>query len=336
MDKNIALNRYSISVIIPVYNVERYLIRCLDSIYSQKFKGEIQVIAVDDCSTDNSLSILKEYKRKEESLIIIEHEKNKKLSCARNSGILVATGDYIIHVDSDDWLLPNSLQKLYNLIAEKNVDVVVYNYLRENQSGVQVKVNDIVEDEYVTEKEKIAQYFLGGCWNKIVKKEILYDLIYGKVGINSEEDLIYCIEILNKANSFYLTKSIFYAYFDNSTSITNIVKPTGFLNTQSDVLNEISLIFKRYSTNKWLRDFFLDYFEKWIFLSVIRVQFLFPSEVRNCQNVIDQIAHSKQLSKKRIKKIQSSVKCKLVSIFYTYNYFGFRLVASILWKSIKG
>ena len=118
MDKNVVMSRPAISIIVPVYNVEKFLERCLDSIFKQQFSSVFEVIAVDDCSTDNSLHVLKEYQKREKRLIIIEHEINKKLSCASKTGIRASTGDYIMHVDSDDWsitqcigtVIPNNIK----------------------------------------------------------------------------------------------------------------------------------------------------------------------------------------------------------------------------------
>ena len=103
-----------ISIIVPVYNVERYLVRCLDSIFTQDFSGNFEVIAIDDKSTDMSLSILKAYQLTETRLIIIEHDVNEKLTKTRADGMNAANGEYVMHVDSDDWILPGTLQKLYS------------------------------------------------------------------------------------------------------------------------------------------------------------------------------------------------------------------------------
>lgn len=97
-----------ISVIVPVYSVEEYLARCLDSIFSQHFSGLFEVIAVDDATTDRSLHILKSYQRTEPRLVVLTHEENKKLSIARTTGMNAARGDSIMHVDADDRLLSTS------------------------------------------------------------------------------------------------------------------------------------------------------------------------------------------------------------------------------------
>lgn len=135
MDKTVSKVTPDISIIIPVYNVEKYLIRCLDSVFKQKFSGSIEVIAVDDASTDNSLSLLYEYQKEENRLQIVEHKVNQKLSVARLTGMKKSTGEFVMHVDSDDWLQDNSLESLYLKCREVDADVVVYNYIKEDSFG---------------------------------------------------------------------------------------------------------------------------------------------------------------------------------------------------------
>ena len=106
------MENIKVSVIVPVYNVEKYLHRCLDSIINQTLK-EIEIICVNDCSTDSSLNILEDYKDKEDRIIIINHQKNLRLAAARNSGMKVAKGEYISFIDSDDYIENNFSNQSY-------------------------------------------------------------------------------------------------------------------------------------------------------------------------------------------------------------------------------
>lgn len=115
-----------ISIIIPVYNVETYLRQCLDSVFGQAFT-EFEVICIDDCSTDNSLKILHEYKEADARLKILEFKENKGSSIARNKGMEMATGKYIYFLDSDDWIMPDALQKMWEKAEEYSTDVVLFN-----------------------------------------------------------------------------------------------------------------------------------------------------------------------------------------------------------------
>lgn len=119
------MNDLKISVVIPVYNVERYLQRCVDSVLVQNYSG-LQIILVDDGSTDTSGQICDEYQKKNKNIIVI-HQENQGLSVARNNGVARATGDYVLFVDSDDWLATGFLHKIAQaVVKEKNVDVLIY------------------------------------------------------------------------------------------------------------------------------------------------------------------------------------------------------------------
>ena len=117
--------KLKISIIVPVYNSEKYLKDCLDSCISQTL-SDIEIICVDDCSTDNSLEILEEYKTKDSRVKVFYHETNKKQGAARNTGIKNAAGEYIWFIDSDDFIDKNACQLLYDTIKKHNVDLLSF------------------------------------------------------------------------------------------------------------------------------------------------------------------------------------------------------------------
>jgi glycosyltransferase involved in cell wall biosynthesis len=138
-----------ISVIIPVYNMEKYLRKCVDSVINQTLK-DIEIICVNDGSTDGSLAILEEYAEKD-SRIIIVNQKNGGLSCARNSGLDIAKAAYITFVDSDDWIESNMCEVFFNIIEKERVDLVVGNV---------AVIEDIEKDEYIEKRSGlVAQYY---------------------------------------------------------------------------------------------------------------------------------------------------------------------------------
>lgn len=333
MDKNVVLSRPAISIIVPVYNVEKFLERCLDSIFKQQFSGVFEVIAVEDCSTDNSLYVLKEYQKREERLLIIEHKDNSKLSCARATGILAAKGNYIMHVDSDDWLLPNALEQLYQIISTKNVDIVVFNYLRENDLGKQTFINAIQKNKIINNKKEVLEFFQGACWNKIVKRELLDNIIYGNIGINSEEDLIYSIEILLKSKSIYLFDKLHYVYFDNSSSITTTISPINYLQHQHIVFSQLELIFLKYKPEQYIFDFYLDYFEKWIYLSIAKMHFWNKESFEVTYKLLDNFKKSTIMSKSRIRKLELAIDNKKKCLIEVKKRFGFKMAISIYLRS---
>jgi glycosyltransferase involved in cell wall biosynthesis len=334
MDKNVVMSRPAISIIVPVYNVEKFLGRCLDSIFKQQFSSVFEVIAVDDCSTDNSLHVLKEYQKREKRLIVIEHEINKKLSCARKTGIRASTGEYIMHVDSDDWLLPNALEDLHQVISKNLVDVLVFNYLRENDLGKQTKIEAIKENKFVTNKNEVLELFQGACWNKIVKRELLDDMIYGNTGLNSEEDLIYSTEILLKSNSIYLSNGIHYAYFLNTNSITYSISPINFLKSKNSTLSQLESIFIKYKPDNYYKDYYLDYFEKWIFLEFAKIHYWYKGNFEDIFTLVKELKKSTIMSKSRTHRLELSIDNKKNCLIEVKKRFGFKMALSIYIKSL--
>jgi len=139
-----------ISVIVPVYNVEKYVGECLESLLNQTFSN-IEIICVNDGSTDNSSAVLKHYAEKDSRIIIID-QKNGGLSAARNAGLAYAAGKYILFLDSDDFITDNTLEKLYGTSEKENLDILyfgVQNYFENTNS----KNENIYEDAYYNRKQ---------------------------------------------------------------------------------------------------------------------------------------------------------------------------------------
>ncbi len=178
-----------VSVIIPVYNVEPYLKECLNSIINQTLK-DIEIICIDDCSTDNSYQILEEYSKKDNRIIILKNEKNTGgPSTARNKGIDLAKGDYLYFIDSDDYIENNFLEEMYNTAKEYNTDIVsnlniiennnnnyiyyqhsIYNILKKNKlknTCLEGKSNINIKDL----KYNTLEFPFVVVWNKIYRKE---------------------------------------------------------------------------------------------------------------------------------------------------------------------
>ena len=264
----------NISVVVPVYNVERYLTRCLDSIFNQHFSGTFEVIAVEDASTDNSLQLLKHYQEKEPRLKIIKHGVNKKLSIARATGMKAAAGDYIMHVDSDDWLLPGAFEALYKSCIETNADVVVFNHVRENNEGKRTSVNSIKSQLLTTDKLRVQQHFLGAPWNKIVKRALTGNMISGEVGVNNTEDLLYASEIFLRVESICLMPVDCYIYFVNTESLTWQIKSEDYIQNQVIILNQLQRMVDKYKPGAKCIDTILNYFEKFIYLKFAKIQML--------------------------------------------------------------
>lgn len=136
-----------ISVIIPVYNVEKYLEQCLDSIINQTLK-DIEIICVDDGSTDNSLSILKEYEKKDNRITILT-QKNQYAGVARNNGLKIAKGKYLSFLDSDDFFELNMLEEMYNQAEKDKSDIVICGWKSYNNNSNEIMKSFKIKQKYV-------------------------------------------------------------------------------------------------------------------------------------------------------------------------------------------
>ena len=180
-----------LSVIIPVYNVEPYLEQCLDSVVNQTYKN-LEIICINDGSTDNSLKILEKYQKKDKRIKIINQE-NKGVSAARNAGVDIATGEYITFVDSDDYLELNAYEEAMKvMLQDRSVDLIEFGikpFTTSNDIVNKNRVNDI--REYYRKRLNLVLYS-GVVWNKIFNLKRIKDIgITFPVEIRLFEDLYF-------------------------------------------------------------------------------------------------------------------------------------------------
>lgn len=214
-----------ISVIIPVYNVEKYLRKCLDSILNQSFQ-DFEVICIYDISNDKTVDILKEYAEIDNRIKLIDNQK-QGISNARNLGILNSKGEYLQFVDSDDWIEPNCFELAYNKISETDADIVcfAYNYYEYNYNNL--KGNTISQIEtYQKNPDYINRLIdlVWTCWNKIFKKSFIIEnnILFPKEIIYAE-DGIFNLICLYKNPKLEVLKEVLYNYMgyreNSSTSL---------------------------------------------------------------------------------------------------------------------
>ena len=222
------INKKKVSVIVPVYNVELYLEECLYFIVNQTFE-DIEIILVNDGSTDSSFEIMKDFAKKDNRIRIISQQ-NKGVSEARNAGIRVASGEYILFVDSDDTILTNTVETLYNKIIQTGSDVLLSNVLYRYPNGSKVlpyKRNEILNDitcissedffiKYMEEKKSLMLVYLFFCKRElIVEKKIFF-----KKGIIYEDEL-WCVQILLNADCISVIEFNYYNYRQREDSLTH-------------------------------------------------------------------------------------------------------------------
>lgn len=183
-----------ISIIVPVYNVEKYLDACIKSILQQTYKN-IELILVDDGSTDNSPQICDSYVLKDSRIKVI-HQDNQGISAARNIGIENATGEYIVFIDSDDYISENMIEKLYIALKETESDMAICNftYVSENGDAIQTQISPIKDeilstDDIITKLFQPKNWYYVVAWNKIYKRE-LWEQIRYPVGYIHEDEVV--------------------------------------------------------------------------------------------------------------------------------------------------
>lgn len=213
-----------VSIIVPIYNSEKTIKKCLDSILNQTYKN-IEVICVNDGSTDNSLEVLNEYLKKDNRIKIITKE-NGGVSSARNIGIENANGDYISFADSDDWLELNMIEELVNTIINKEVDVVRCNYYidqnKKNPSfDIEMNNKKIKDEKIIKCIEKIIKNEINAYVHcLIVKKELALKTNLFDEEIVLMEDTLFYIDLFSKCQSIYFLDKNLYHYCTNFNSCT--------------------------------------------------------------------------------------------------------------------
>lgn len=215
-----------VSIIVPIYNVELYLRKCLNSLLNQTYKN-IEIILIDDGSIDNSLKIINE-EYISNTKIIYKYQKNAGLSAARNTGIKFSTGDYLCFVDGDDWLREDAIEVLMNVIEQDNSDIAIFNMAYIFLDGTRRKRTPSIEHhECIDNIEALRQEMLGKKYrfhapNKICKRNIYIDNnIWFPVGKLYEDVATTYKLFLNKCRVSLVPEELYFYLQKRSGSITN-------------------------------------------------------------------------------------------------------------------
>jgi len=202
-----------VSIIVPVYNVEPYLRRCLNSLVNQTLK-DIEIICINDCSPDNSIVILEEYARKDERLKIINFKKNQGVSAARNIGLKQARGEYVGFCDSDDYVDLNFFRKLYENNNNGKLDIII--------GGVKVKLLNTKNEIVFTTIEKISKNrFAHQCFcEAIYKRSLLKNNCIEFPSFAISEDWFFCCKANFFAKKIKVIDGVFYHYIFRESSAT--------------------------------------------------------------------------------------------------------------------
>ena len=203
------MNNIKISVIIPIYNVEKFIQRCAKSLFKQTMQSGIEFIFINDCTPDNSIQILEKltdnYSARKDSIKIVNHTQNKGLPSTRNSGLKIAKGEYIIHCDSDDWVDLNMYETLYNKAVQENADIVCCDFYDEFTNKQVIRKQPFMQSPETGIKDMLTTKLHGTVCNKLVRHSLYKEHnITFLDGINLWEDLYTSIRL------FFYAKKIAY------------------------------------------------------------------------------------------------------------------------------
>ncbi len=212
-----------VSILVPVYNSEKYLRQCLDSIVNQTYK-DLQVVIVDDGSKDNSLSICREYADKYE-FIEVYHQGNAGVASARNALLDKARGDYTIFIDSDDWIELDMIEGLLHYIAEHDFDIAICGSVSEYNNS-ETTVDTSYCSPLIDNREEAVKKFIlhkelnGSLWNKLVRTSLFHNLRFAQ-DIWYGEDALMMWQVLQRVNRIGSMPTPYYHYRMNDASISH-------------------------------------------------------------------------------------------------------------------
>lgn len=247
-----------ISVIVPVYNAELYIEQCLNSIIKQSYKT-IELILIDDGSTDNSLKILRKYEENDERITLIT-KANQGLVSAWSDGLAVSTGEYIVFVDSDDWIDENMFLKFIENNSEKH-DLIVSNYIYIDKDGKSIYHNENFNGIYyknsleseiiprlINDGNKFGRVMGLSRWAKFIKADLIKkQLKYAQRSITYGDDVNIIVPIVIEANSILFINDHLYYYRKNEMSIMNSYKKNMLVQIRilDSTLRQISLDYSK-------------------------------------------------------------------------------------------
>lgn len=302
-----------LSVIIPVYKVENQIEKCATSLFKQTLPG-IEYIFVNDCSPDNSMQklneVIEQFPEKKKDIIIVQHETNKGLSKARLSGLLKATGEYVAHCDSDDWVEPNMYELMINAAEKETADVVCSGFFYDDGENTE---EQNFSKSYFNKTDYLNKIAIGGIYsslcNKIVKKSLYTDNnVHPIEGVSLWEDMVVTIRLIYHSNSTVLIQRPLYHYVFKKDSISS--SSTFSTNHIKDQIKVAKII----------NDFFLYNVKEYSKYKLQIEQIKFISKLQlltnlNTQNIVLWKKIFPESNNRLIKYKELSLKAKLISIF---------------------
>lgn len=228
-----------VSVIIPIYNVSRFIERCVESLMLQMLV-EVEYIFVDDATPDSSIQMLEEvvarYPERREQVRIVHHETNKGLPAARNTGLALATGEYIFHCDSDDYVEPTMLEELYRAAKEKDADVVWCDWYLSFEKNERYMRQPSYETSIEAVKGMLSGAMKFTIWNKLIRRSLYIDNgIEFPTGYGMGEDMTTIMLFARAERVAYIPKALYHYVKLNTSAYTQTYSPRHIVDLQYNV-----------------------------------------------------------------------------------------------------
>ena len=333
------------SVLVPVYNVEKYIHNCINSVLEQTYSN-FELILVDDGSPDNSGRICDQYAAND-SRIVVLHKTNGGLMSARRAGIEIAKGDWCIFLDSDDYINPETLDLLNKKATETGSDCIYYGWNNIDDNGDKIDESHDIKDEFIVEdkRELFNLVFLNNGFNSLCRKAVKRNLLSNDdyssfYRIQHGEDLLQSIEIFKSAEKVLFLPEHLYNYRVNPTSITHTVSYKKY--QVNFTVREKVLDFLR-GENVWQEKDYANYWAYCVSLFVAEVLMVanFDTDCKTIKSFLKEIANTEYYlnfissNKYKCNKKRLSKKENLIYSFFEKKYYSLLLFIVKLNKNIK-
>ncbi len=216
-------NNIKVSIVLPVYNVEPFIGQCLDSLINQTLK-EIEIILINDCSTDSSGKICDEYAAKDNRIVVVHNKKNIRQGLSRNKGIEIAQGEYIGFIDPDDWVDLDFYEKLYSTAKKNKSDIVKTEPIKIFSDGSKEIQPDLNKQIRKGRKKRMSTFLLFTYehWSAIFKREIITKNSVNYPSIRNGEDIVFLLRTTYYSSSISVISGTYYYYRQHSNSTVNV------------------------------------------------------------------------------------------------------------------
>lgn len=295
-----------ISVIVPIYKVENYLAKCVDSIINQTYKN-LEIILVDDGSPDKCPQMCDEY-AKNDSRIKVIHKENGGLSDARNAGMKIATGKYISFIDSDDWVSADFFKVLYDTMIDSESDIVECDVLKVDEEKPDLSVNDFKEVKVFDKQTGLSMLisekeFHQHVWNKLYKAEVALSVPFERGKLNEDEFWTY--QIFGQAKKVAKVSKSLYFYLQR----------TGSIMAESYSLRRLDALEAKAQRQKYIEKYFpqlkaqakIDMFSSCVFACQASMKFMKKQDKVKAKKIIKEYAKNYKLSKEELKTLTGKI-----------------------------